>query len=109
MFHALSGAKRAAACRLLHRNLRPGEFLAPRSEEVSDVVNGIVLGTSISAVTWLGMPRLSAGMRWHALVFILIAVMALAKIGALIGRGLSCSRRRAELFQQLWRHFLQKS
>src|SRR5438309_10828449 len=50
VFHALSGTKRAAARRLLHRNLRPIKLLAARSKEVGNVVNGIVLGTSITAV-----------------------------------------------------------
>src|SRR5712672_297247 len=53
MFHALAGTKRAAACHLLHRNLRPVELLASRGKEVGNVVNGIVLGTSISAVARL--------------------------------------------------------
>src|SRR6476469_6009695 len=116
VFHALAGSKRATARRLLYRNLRPVELLAPRSKKVRNVVNGIVLGTSISAVRprpaqrrrGPGAPGFGS-VRGRALVFIFIAEMALAVVGALIRSGLSRPRRRTQLFQKLRRHFLQKS
>src|SRR5690242_8489509 len=84
VFHALAGTKRAAARGLFHRKLRPVELLASRSKEFGNVVYGIVLGTGIPAVTRLGPGRrLPAGVRRRALVFILIAEMALAVIRAL--------------------------
>src|ERR1700731_1820376 len=107
MFHALSGTKRTATGWLFHWDLRPVEFLAPRGKEVGNVVNGIVLGTSISAVARLGAGLL-AHIRRCALIFIFIAVMALAEIRVLT----RCCRpgpRRSQLFQQLWRYFFQKS
>src|SRR6267154_909923 len=57
VFHALSRSKRTASSRLLHRDLRPVELLASRGKEVGNVVNGIVLGTSISAIARPGMRR----------------------------------------------------
>src|SRR5215469_12033948 len=38
----LAWPERLPALRFIHLNLRPGEFLAPRSKELSDVVNGVV-------------------------------------------------------------------
>src|SRR5215469_2866298 len=50
MFHPLAGPERSSALRLLHRNLRPCELLAARSEELSYVVDRVVLWARIAAL-----------------------------------------------------------
>src|SRR5262249_42704963 len=79
MAHPLAGPEgRPAACRLrLGRRLRKRELLAARGEEFSDVLNGIVLGSGVTAARLLPGRRVSTGAcRRHALVFVLVTVMA---------------------------------
>src|SRR5215467_13561956 len=69
VFHALAGTKRVPARGLLYRQLRPVELFAARSEELGDVVDGVVFRSGISTAFGLGAGAraLPAGSIRHAL------------------------------------------
>src|SRR5689334_17869519 len=88
MLHTLSGTKRAAACGLVYRDLWPGKLLAARGKELRNVIDGVVARTVIAVAPGPGLnPGTAAALIalalivCRALVFIFVAVVALAVVG----------------------------
>src|SRR5262249_55537397 len=106
VLHALARTKAALSGWLLDLDFRRVEFLAARGEELGDIFDRIVGGGGITLLR-----RLRFASILQPLVLVLVVVMALFSV---VGSRRSCpsgtsgAAWRADILNQLRRHFLQE-
>src|SRR5258708_9879705 len=110
MLHPLPGPEPAHSRWLFLHRLWHVELFTARGKKFGDVVDRVIFRPGVPAGLRLRRARgFSANSGTYALIFVLVAVMAVAEIVLLCLRAAAARPGRAEIFNQPPRHFFEEA